>query len=315
MFSKTKFPNVFTYLLVSLTLFTYSCQEDKVDPIRTVNQQSIDLKSQLNQDLPEAVKSQLELSSKNLAIYMQDELQMVNIHVVGSISEKGAGTSHRVVADKESMIAFGNIMDPSSVKVGKMQDLYSSKELANTQSSMEDFASQEIKPGDNLLEITWKSGNEIFKTNCFYRESGIIWDNVLTGLIMMDPQGVIEETTGDKTNTSNQRAVSSSWYKQWWTAKWLWGSERGEMGYKITIYYSGSRVSNTDVSDWGRISLGKARSESKIVKNSGSYGKCRYALGMCTPTGSLSFNASNFSVSFSGLGSNIVANGYKSRYP
>jgi len=38
-------------------------------------------------------------------------------------------------------------------------------------------------------------------------------------------------------------------------------------------------------------------------------------LGLCTPTGSLSFNASKFSVSFSGLGSNIVSNGTKSLYP
>ncbi len=127
---------------------------------------------------------------------------------------------------------------------------------------------------------------------------------------MMDTRGQTEIS-----DTNQASKVVSKWYKEWWTANWLWGSKRGEIGYQITIYYTGSSVSNADVNDWGNISLGKAKSESKILRRTGAFGQCQYALGLCTPTGSLSFNASKFSVSFSGLGSNIVANGTKSLYP
>ncbi|ELR71176.1 hypothetical protein C900_02980 [Fulvivirga imtechensis AK7] len=316
---KIKFSHLLKYLLVALPLMMFSCQEDNVEPPAALNEQSVeDFVSQLNpitsQQLPDKVQEQLDLTRVNLAKHMQGKLQITDVKVLGSISDdKSADMSHRVVADEDNVAAYGNIMEPSSVHIGKMKSLYSGKKLTDTRANVQDIAAQEIKSGDMVLEVTWKSGNETFTTQCFYRESGIVYDNVLTGLVMMDPEGHVEQSKTGKAD--RQAATYSSWYKQWWTAKWLWGSDRGEMGYKITIYYSGSYVSNTDVSDWGHITLGKARSESRIVKNSGSYGKCQYALGMCTPVGSLSFSHSNFSVSFSGLGSNVVANGYKSRYP
>lgn len=303
------FITVFKYLIVSLTLLMFSCEDENFEP--QVNQSLLDLKSQLDpassQNLPSVVQKQLELTSENLNKYMNSELQIEDINVLGELStEKSLRTSHLVVSDQASFVASGNIMEPSSVIVGEMQKLYPDKKLNETKDAIMNLASQELKIGDKVLEITWKNGNETFKTQCFYRNSGIVWDNVLAGLFMMNPEAHIEES---------KLKVSSKWYKKWWTVYWIWGSKRGEMGYKITIYYSGSTVSNTDVEDWAYITLGTAKSYSKIVTNSGSYGKCQYALGLCTPVGSLSFDYKNFKVSFSGLGSNIVANGYKSLYP
>lgn len=306
-----KFINLFKYLIVSLTLLFASCnnedQELQVD-------HSLDLKSQLgtvsSQDLPSVVQNQLELTIENLNKYMSGKLQIEDINVLGELTtEKSLKTSCLVVSDQKSFVASGNIMEPSSVIVGEIQELQTNEKSQEIKDNIMNLASQEIKIGDQVLEITWKNGNETFKTVCFYRESGIVWDNVLTGLFIIDPEAQIEESNPSKTTKS------SKYYKKWWTATWLWGSERGEMGYKITIYYSGSTVSNTDVEDWGYITLGHAKSESKILKNSGSYGKCQYALGMCTPTGFLKFDYAKFTVSFSGLGSNCVANGTKSLYP
>lgn len=314
---KTKFVTALKCLLVLSALMLNSCQDDSTETLQEnpIEKQSIEgLKKELtsasSQELPEAVQTQLDLSKANLAKHLNNDLQITQVAVLGKLStEKGTVMAHNLVSNQESTIAFGNIKDAKSVVVGKMGTLYSGATLASSQKNIKDTAAKEIKLEDNLLEITWNNKGKEFTTLCFYRNSGIVWDNVLTGLIMMDTDG--------KTETSDDRQlkVASRWYKHWWTADWLWGSQRGEVGYQITIYYTGSTVSNTDVNDWGNMSLGSARSESKITKNTGSYGQCRYALGLCTPTGSLSFSYSSFSVSFSGLGSNIVANGNKSLYP
>ena len=314
---KTKFVNAFKGLLVLSALIINSCQDDSIDSVQKSSNetQSIEsLKQQLSpvssQELPQTVQNQLNLSKTNLSEYLNDDLQIDQVIVLGKISTSKAITmAQNAVSDQESTVAFGNIKDSKSVIIGKMKNIYSGDALTSSQKNIKEIAVKEIQLEDNVVEITWVNKGQKFTSLCFYRNSGIVWDNVLSGLIMMDPKGKIE------VSNEGQSKVYSRWYKQWWTASWLWGSDRGEIGYQITIYYSGSTVSNTDVSDWGYMSLGSARSESKVTKETGSYGQCRYALGLCTPTGSLSFSYSSFSVSFSGLGSNIVANGNKSLYP
>ena len=314
---KTKFVNAIKGLLVLSALIINSCQDDSIDSVQKSSNetQSIEsLKQQLSpvssQELPQTVQNQLNLSKTNLSEYLNDDLQIEQVVVLGKLNTtKGIMLAHDILSNNENTIAFGNIKDAKTVVVAKMKDLYSGDKLTATQKSIKDVVVNEIKPDDNLLEITWLNKGQKFTSLCVYRNSGIVWDNVLSGLIIMDPKGKIE------VSNEGQSKIASKWYKQWWTATWLWGSDRGEIGYQITIYYSGSTVSNTDVSDWGYMTLGSARSESKVTKETGSYGQCRYALGLCTPTGSLSFSYSSFSVSFSGLGSNIVANGNKSLYP
>lgn len=307
----------FKVFAVLSVLALNSCQNENNE----MNQQEIvqakvtvdDLKKEItslpSQAVPEAVQIQLDESGKNLETYLKDDLQIVGVTVLGKISDqKGIELSKSLITDKDQFIASGNILDPSSVKIEKIGDLYSGDDLTTAQQGLKEVISEEVKPGINVMEVTWNSKSGKFTTLCFYGDSGIIWDNIFGGLVMMDTRGHSEAS-------DEASKVASKWYKQWWTANWLWGSKRGEAGYQITIYYSGSTVSNADVSDWGYISLGKAKSESKITKKTGAYGQCRYALGLCTPTGSLSFNSTNFSVSFSGLGSNIVSNGTKSLYP
>ncbi|MGU3376896.1 hypothetical protein [Chryseobacterium sp. M5A1_1a] len=308
----------FKVLVVLSVLTLNSCRDEnnEISQPETIQARitAADLKQETtptSQAIPGIVQSQLDESQKSIEKYLKSDLQIAGVHMIGKIStQKGVETSQSLISDKDQFIALGNILDPSSVKMGKIEDLYTGDDLIIAQNGLKEMATEEIKTGTNAMEIIWSSKNGKFTTLCFYNDSGIIWDNILGGLVMMDTRGMSESS-----NEGESARVVSKWYKQWWTASWLWGSKRGEMGYQITIYYSGSTVSNTDVNDWAYISLGKAKSESKITKNTGAYGKCQYALGLCTPTGSLSFNSSNFSVSFSGLGSNIVNNGVQSLYP
>lgn len=313
---KTKFLNGVKSLLILSVLTLNGCHDDSSEMIQeNSTKNSIEsLKQELSpinsQELPQEVQNQLDLSKANLTKYLKGDLQIDKITILGKIkTDKGITLAQNIISNEESAVAFGNIKESKSVVVEKMKNLYSGETLRTSQNNIKDVATSEIKSEDNILEITWINKGKKFTSLCFYSNSGIVWDNILSGLVMMDPNGKTEVS-----NNTNAK-VLSKWYKQWWTATWLWGSDRGEIGYQITIYYSGTTVSNTDVSDWGYMSLGSARSESKVTKETGSYGQCRYALGLCTPTGSLSFNSTNFSVSFSGLGSNIVSNGNKSLYP
>lgn len=312
-----KLATTFKLFAVISVLMLTACQDDNSDmtqetPVNKVS--AADLKKEITPGLktvPENVQIQINDSKQNLEKYLKNDLQITGITVLGKLStQKGIQISQDLISDKEQFIAEGNILAPETVKVGKTGILFSGDQLAEAQKGLREAAADQIKTGTDLLEISWNYKGEAFTSLCFYNESGILWDNVFAGLVMMDSRGNSEVSPIDA-----QAKVSSKWFKEWWTAKWLWGSKRGEIGYQITIYYSGSTVSNVDVSDWGNISLGKAKSESKVTKKTGAYGQCRYALGLCTPTGSLSFNTSNFSVSFSGLGSNIVSNGTKSLYP
>ncbi|AZA93402.1 Uncharacterised protein [Chryseobacterium nakagawai] len=302
-------------VLSVITLTSCSDENNEITKQETVQTKitSTDLQKEttsLSQTIPGTVQIQLDESQKSLEKYLKSDLQIAGMKIIGQIStQKGVEISKSLIADKDQFIAVGNLMDLSTVKLGRIGDLYIGDDLNTAQTGLREMATEEIKTGTNVMEIIWSNKNGKFTSLCFYNDSGIIWDNVLGGLIMMDTRGTVENSNAAAAK------VASKWYKEWWTAKWLWGSKRGEMGYQITIYYTGSSVSNTDVNDWANISLGKAKSESKVTKKAGAYGQCQYALGLCTPTGSLSFNASKFSVSFSGLGSNMVSNGYKSLYP
>ncbi|PWN66244.1 hypothetical protein [Chryseobacterium oncorhynchi] len=308
----------FKILVVLSVLTLNSCRDEnnEISKQETVQAKvtAADLKKEvipISQAVPEIVQSQLDESQRSLEKYLKSDLQIAGVNVIGKISsQKGIEISQNLISDKDQFIALGNVLDPSSVKMGRIGELYTGDDLTIAQNGLKEMVTEEIKTGINAMEIIWSSKNGKFTTLCFYNDSGIIWDNILGGLVMMDTRGTSENSTGNKS-----ARVISKWYKQWWTANWLWGSKRGEAGYQITVYYTGSTVSNTDVNDWAYISLGKAKSESKITRNTGAYGQCQYALGLCTPTGSLSFNASKFSVSFSGLGSNVVNNGIKSLYP
>ncbi|UOU97877.1 hypothetical protein MUU74_15440 [Chryseobacterium daecheongense] len=311
-----KLVTLFKSLTVVSVLMLNSCQNENNEVMQETTAQKVsvaDLKKEIapasTQALPENVQIQIDESKKNLEKYVKDGLQITGVTALGTLSTKrSVSIAQSLITDQESFISTGNIMTPETVQVNKLGNL-SSQELSTAQEGLKEIAQKEIKTNVNVLEISWNNKGESFTSLCFYNDSGIIWDNVLGGLVMMDTRGTTE------VSDNTQAKVSSKWYKQWWTADWIWGTKRGEMGYKITIYYSGSTVSNTDVEDWANISLGKAKSESKITKNSGTYGKCAFALGLCTPTGSLSFNSTNFTVSFSGLGSNIVHNGTKTLYP
>ena len=202
---KTKFANAFKALLVLSALIMNSCQDDNIESIQenSIETQLIEnLKQELvpaiSQELPQAVQNQLDLSKVNLSNYLNDELQITGVEVLGKVStNKGITTAQNVLSNEESTIAFGNIKDKKTVVIGKIKNLYSGNTLTTTRKNISEIAVKEIQLEDNLLKITWINKGQKFTSLCFYRNTGIVWDNVLSGLIMMDPKG--------KTESSNEQ--------------------------------------------------------------------------------------------------------------
>ncbi len=269
------------------------------------------LESISDKQIPEEVQKQLNATKENLALYMGDALQILDYKIIGKLpNTKSLDKTFDALSKSYATVAYGNIMAPETVIIGELNKLLPSK-MQEGSDLLKTYASDQIKVGDKGMELTWQYKGEVFKTTTFYNEQGITWDNLMVGLIMMDP----EAETEIKNNSNEKSGVQWNSYKKSWYGNWLWGSRRGTIYYEITVYHTNGNVSNTDITDYGHMNIGSAKSESRVLKETGSYGRGQYALGLCTPIASLKFNHDKFEVSVSGIGSNIISNGTKSLYP
>lgn len=269
------------------------------------------LESISDKQIPEEVQKQLNATKENLALYMGDALQILDYKIIGKLpNTKSLDKTFDALSKSYATVAYGNIMAPETVIIGELNKLLPSK-MQEGSDLLKTYASDQIKVGDKGMELTWQYKGEVFKTTTFYNEQGITWDNLMVGLIMMDP----EAETEIKNNSNEKSGVQWNSYKKSWYGNWLWGSRRGTIYYEITVYHTNGNVSNTDITDYGHMNIGSAKSESRVLKETGSYGRGQYALGLCTPIASLKFNQDKFEVSVSGIGSNIISNGTKSLYP
>ncbi|WP_299314252.1 hypothetical protein [uncultured Aquimarina sp.] len=304
-----------TMQIALVLMFVFSCTKDETTEVYqepdALLESEYGLEAISDKEIPQEVLDQLEATKENLAKYMGSVLQIVDYKIIGKVpNAKSLNKTFEAISKSSSTVAYGNIMDPETVVVGDLNKLLPSKTQEGSD-LLKDYASDQIKVGDKAIELTWSYKGETFKTTTFYNDQGITWDNLMIGLIMMNP---VSET--ELKNNANEKAgVRWNSYKRSWYGNWLWGSRRGTIYYEITVYHTNGTVSNTDITDYGHMNIGSAKSESRVLKETGSYGRGQYALGLCTPIASLKFNDDKFEVSVSGVGSNIISNGTKSLYP
>ncbi|MDB5246417.1 MAG: hypothetical protein JWQ40_811 [Segetibacter sp.] len=309
-------------VIVAITLCTlmlFACQkESKVTP---VEQPTTAVSSKISNDF--------EVAKQNWNSNVGSLVRMQSFKAVGTIksnAEKEA-MMNQIMAD-DAMAAYGNILDESSMNLKTVGELQ--QENSTTKETMRTYLQQQLNVGDLVVDVLWESKSKSFTSKTIIHDDAIAWDNLLTSSIMMDTKPVITVTpseeiaakadpaAGSRVGGSAITAAYAAWYRQTysWVGNWIWGSKRGDMGETTTIHcYSNGRVYSTDRSDWANMALGSARSESKVLVNSGSYGKTQYALGIATPFASVSFNNSNWKVEVGGIGSSMVRNGTHTLYP
>ena len=193
-----KLVTTFKVFAVLSVMALYSCQnennemnqQEAVQAKTTIDELKKEITPSSSQLIPEAVQLQLNESTKNLETYLKNDLQIVGVAVLGKIStQQGVELSKKLITDKDQFIASGNILDPSSVKMGKIGDLYHGEDLTIAQQGLKEAITGEVKAGTQVMEVTWNGKNGKFTTLCFYGDSGIIWDNIFGGLVMMDTRG------------------------------------------------------------------------------------------------------------------------------
>jgi hypothetical protein len=270
--------------------------------------------------LQSTVTNNLVQATSNWNSHVANVATLTTYNVANRINSNADKESviDKIVAD-DAVVASGNIMDATSMQLNTVAELQSQN--ADTKTNMRTYLESNVNIGDLVVNISWKSAQKSFVSKAIVHDTLIAWDNLLTNTVMMNQTPTATNTNAignNSTNSITSSKVYAAWYSldTHWDIDWIWGSKRGEIGYGIKIYcYSSGYVYNTDNSDWGYMDLGSAKSYSKTLVNSGSYGKVQYALGIATPAVSLSFDSKGFKVSASGIGSNVVKNGTESLVP
>ena len=266
------------------------------------------------QQLPAAVEEQLTQSRQNWNQYAAGLVKFQSFtsgKTIRTEEEKRAVVQQ--LLSGSAYIAYGNVQDPSSLSLVTISSLH--KQSAAAVDTLSKYANSQIRTGDRVVDIQWEKGNLSFVSQCIVRGDSIVWDNLLTNVIMMDPEG---KTVSESSKSDPAAKYYRLWYKQSrsWTVNWIWGSRRGDLGEEITVWpYSNGQVYNTDARSWAYINIGSYRSESKVLVNTGTYGKIQYAVGVATPAASVTFNSGSFKVEVHGIGSSKVENGTHSLTP
>jgi hypothetical protein len=263
----------------------------------------------VKEEIPLKVTEQLQKSQENLVLHSQT-LRIVDFKYDQQISTESEKDSivKKLTNPDSSWYASGNLLADSTMMVSSLSN-FTSDSIA--QETLKNHIEKSILIGNKVVKINWRFGETLFSTLAIINDTSIIWDNVLRNLIMVDPKPITKSLTIDRQSPAYDKS-----YSQAWGAYWLWGTQCGEMGYTITIHCSSSSyVTSTDMDTYAWITLGTAENHSQVLNNSGSYGQIQYALGMASPLASVSFDVYIFSVTLSGIGSNIIENGTQSLYP
>lgn len=248
-------------------------------------------------------KSNWNMYAKQLAI-------LQSFKVSGAIHSEAERQDiiSKISAD-DAMAAYGNLLDETTLHLNSIGELQAKNN--ETKKTMLAYLNKQVHVGDKVVDVLWQSKEKSFISKCIIHNNEIAWDNLLTTTFMMNKTPETVLTKGDNGSSANTK-IYASWYKSsnYWQTNWIWNSKRGEMSESIKINCNANGyVYSTDRTDYAYMALGYAVSESKILNNTGSYGKIQYALGVATPFASLSINGNTFQATVTGLGSSYLQNG------
>lgn len=179
-----------------------------------------------------------------------------------------------------------------------------------------------IQPGQHVATLQWQVNGQTLTSTCIYDNKGLVYDNVLTNMFVVNDNTQPEQSNLNKLSAQNVSAASNQAYTAQVvdvTIKWVWGSERGKVRvyHSILVDWSKYKI----ISNWGSsnnyMSVGSADSRQSDYGNHGTYALLSWAYGWATPTADFSFSHDgNFkwSVSLSGVGSKGGGQGIHNYY-
>src|SRR5262249_46784072 len=163
------------------------------------------------------------------------------------------------------------------------------------------------------LDVTWESQGRQFDTRLVYDENGVVYDNMLSNLAVVEPgEALAEKVSGppEPTTDPTPRTGMTPFANASFTAnvvnvtiKWIWGATRGKVVINhYVISCDGWRTFCDDgftETDWMSIGHTNAQAHRNFFRRSPRLSKLAWGYAWGTPTVTLhvSFNAKNLTFS------------------
>ncbi len=300
------------YVALLCILFLAACSKNETDDLvidNSIELNDLGLESVEKEDLPAKVAEQLRLSNESFDTYLDGSLQFVSHKVLGrATADESLKNAIGMSTRDESILSVGNLAAPETIAIGTLKKVQGTSDK-NRKAIVGEMARSAVKKGDLVFELSWNYNGQILKTVALGNEDGITWDNMLFGMVIIEEAQKLKK---DGAKTIGETGRYTSWAEDGyeWILRNTWRLRLGEMGYRIRVNYDidTRQVLTADMSDWARLNFGTAISESEILTVGQTYAQGRYALGVATAGGSISFEQSGFKVT-SNYGGTAVRNG------
>lgn len=237
---------------------------------------------------------------------------------------------HDLLAESNVVPKYDGI-DSSSWSMNTIKErmeayLANEKTEQNVVENIQKMVFPTIQKGDKVIDLLWESNGKLFHSKCIYNKDGIVYDNILSNIAIVEETEVCSDefdtksrlTESLQTNTPEQSSSltenARGQYSYTVTVRnikitWVWGGTRGNILIQHNILWDGSNYiidHDGTVDPW--MSIGSADAQwSNNYLDPYSRSKMAWAYGWATPTASFSikFNYSSltFSASTSGVGS------------
>jgi hypothetical protein len=313
------FNRVAFVLAISAVMISFSAPESWSDPLPTSPELQSPADSQSVTLIDQLKSAQENLKSRNLPIKIVG-------YSLDTALQSGVQTTElqNQLVSEQTVVPQYDGLHPESFALSTIQERMSrfradNSNNQNVVSNIQSAVFPLIKPGQRTLNITWESQGKQFHTTGIYDEKGMVYDNILSNIVLVDVNEAAKttETVKDASPSVEQgvQSLTTSYETRAldYTIKWVWGSERGKITVDHGILWNGSnyiydQYANADY----YMSLGSAQAKTQeTVLDRRREAKIAYGYAWATPTAdfSISFDAKkgpvggSFSVSLNGVGS------------
>lgn len=256
-------------------------------------------------------------------------LQLISYTPAAPLDTEDAVRAARAnLVDAAAIVPNFNGIDATSLRLNtvreRMQAYHAGSDVQNVAANIETVAFPAVQRGQKVLDVIWESDGRQFPSKLIYDESGIVYDNILSNIAVVDdPEVTAELPPGQPTETSAAGGMTAFANQSFSvrfkniTITWIWGGTRGKIVMDHYVISCDGWRSFCD--DGGQVdawmTLGSAEGKTRrnaLIKPRIS--KLAWGYGWATPTasfsitwnpGSLSFSASTSGVGSAGKGSGI----------
>ncbi|WP_018615337.1 hypothetical protein [Segetibacter koreensis] len=300
------------YALVAVLCMIFSCNKSSdVNAPSSVN--SVPLRGKL------AV--QLQLAKENL------QIQKIDASIISYNLESELKDDNQVSALRQKLVAEENFVpefdgsnaasfNVSTIKERMLKYRKDPNEEQNIVQNLQQQVFPILKVGQKVLTILWNANGKQFKSLCVYNDEGIVYDNMLSNIVLAKATAAIDEvklsSASLKTNTAQRpKQYSFTSTVRDVTIKWLWGGTRGKVVIKHYIIWNGSNYiydHGGSVDAWMSVGAAMGRWANNYL-NRRSRSKMAWGYGWATPTASFSIKFNSKSITFSATTSGVGSKG------